>query len=178
MYGSPHRKESRLLGANLSSRRLCRACSRDHEHILCQGSAAKQSAIYTKGLAEQIAYTFADALRDWEPEQGRAALWLCGVTCFLPFASSKPGRLAQAPIVASCYRLRHWPRAVDFSVALAQPPVQPVVVGLCARLLSVGSSFRCPAASLVVSLPNAFATSSCSCATPAKPRVGRAGSGL
>ena len=36
MYGSPHRKEFRLLGANLSSRRLCHACSRDHENILCR----------------------------------------------------------------------------------------------------------------------------------------------
>ena len=43
VYGSPHRKEFKFLGANLSPQRLRRTCS------------TKQSAIYVKGLADLIA---------------------------------------------------------------------------------------------------------------------------
>ena len=62
MYGSPHRKEFRLLGCHIRKDRLCRACSRDHDHIPIQGARTKQSAVYTEGVVRELAKSFAEVL--------------------------------------------------------------------------------------------------------------------
>ena len=54
MYGSPHQKEFRLLGANID---------RSHSHVIIQGKYTKASATYTHELAEAFATEISRALR-------------------------------------------------------------------------------------------------------------------
>lgn len=63
MYGSPHQKEFRLLGANIEMTRLHRACDRSHSHVIIQGKYTKASATYTHELAEAFATEISRALR-------------------------------------------------------------------------------------------------------------------
>ena len=58
MFGSIHHKPFRFVGVHLDLSGLQRRCSRDHEHVVIQGSYTKASATYTSGLAEALASTF------------------------------------------------------------------------------------------------------------------------
>ena len=57
-YGSVHQKEFRFLGVNMRLRSLCRACTRDHEHVRIQGRHAKASAVYVWPLAQALSDLF------------------------------------------------------------------------------------------------------------------------
>ena len=61
-FGSPHKKEFRMLGAGLNMDALETRCPGGHEHIVIQGKYTRASAIYVQPLAARIAEVFADAL--------------------------------------------------------------------------------------------------------------------
>ena len=62
-FGSPHRKEFRLIGKNLDMPSLEVRCPGGHPHLRIQGKFTKKSAVYTPALADHIARAFATALR-------------------------------------------------------------------------------------------------------------------
>ena len=62
VFGSPHRKEFRLLCFLLDLNFLDRRCPGGHSHVRVQGSLTKPSAIYVDGLADHIGLAFHDAL--------------------------------------------------------------------------------------------------------------------
>ena len=62
-FGSPHRKEFRMIGKNLDMDFLDTRCPGGHAHIRIQGRYTKASAVYTPALAAHIAKAFANALR-------------------------------------------------------------------------------------------------------------------
>ena len=62
MFGSIHHKPFRFVGVHLSLRGLRRRCSRDHTHVVVQGSYTKASATYTPGLADCLATTFEEGI--------------------------------------------------------------------------------------------------------------------
>eukprot|EP00435_Cladocopium_sp_Y103_P048082 s660_g14.t1 len=62
-FGSPHRKEFRLLCYLLDVDFLDTRCTGGHSHIRIQGSLTKPSAIYVDGLADHIATAFHFALK-------------------------------------------------------------------------------------------------------------------
>lgn len=74
MFGSPHRKEFRLLCYMLDVDFLDVRCCGGHEHVQIQGQLTKPSAVYVDGLADHLANAFHNALvgldaeRDLQPE--------------------------------------------------------------------------------------------------------------
>ena len=62
VFGSPHRKEFRLLCFLLDVKFLDRRSPGGHSHVRVQGSLTKPSAIYVDGLADHIGLAFHDAL--------------------------------------------------------------------------------------------------------------------
>ena len=62
MFGSIHLKSFRFLGANVDLSGLSVRCSKDHEHVVVQGSYTKASATYVPKLAERIAKTLAESV--------------------------------------------------------------------------------------------------------------------
>ena len=62
-FGSPHRKEFRMIGKGLDMQHLQVKCPGGHPHIRIEGAYAKPSAVYTPALAEHVAKAFAVALR-------------------------------------------------------------------------------------------------------------------
>ena len=61
-FGSPHRKEFRLLGWSLDMERLAVGCPGGHTHVRIEGKFTKQSAVYVRPLAALIASVLRDAL--------------------------------------------------------------------------------------------------------------------
>eukprot|EP00435_Cladocopium_sp_Y103_P072682 s1267_g41.t1 len=69
-FGSPHRKEFRLLLWKIPAADLERRCPGGHQHVPIQGAFTKASAVYVTGLARHFARAFAAALdRDARFEQ-------------------------------------------------------------------------------------------------------------
>ena len=74
MFGSPHRKEFRLLCHMLDVDFLDVRCCGGHEHVQIQGQLTKPSAVYVDGVADHLANAFHNALvglnaeRDLQPE--------------------------------------------------------------------------------------------------------------
>ena len=74
MFGSPHRKEFRLLCYLLDVAFLDTRCCGGHSHVRIQGSLTKPSAVYVDGLADRIAaashraLTSLNACQRLEPE--------------------------------------------------------------------------------------------------------------
>eukprot|EP00438_Fugacium_kawagutii_P033672 Skav204069 [mRNA] locus=scaffold3:515457:529911:- [translate_table: standard] len=62
-FGSPHRKEFRLLLTGLDAKGLERRCPGGHRHVLIQGQYTRPSAVYVDGVAEHFALAFAAALK-------------------------------------------------------------------------------------------------------------------
>lgn len=62
MFGSIHHKPFRFVGVHLNLVGLRRKCSRDHNHVVVQGSYTKASATYTPGLADSLATTFEEGI--------------------------------------------------------------------------------------------------------------------
>ena len=62
-FGSPHRKEFRLICKGLDAKRLEVRCPGGHEHLRIEGKYTKESAIYVPALADHIAEAFDRALR-------------------------------------------------------------------------------------------------------------------
>ena len=62
-FGSPHRKEFRMLTRGLDADALQVRCPGGHEHLRVEGAYTKASAIYTPALAKHLARSFANALR-------------------------------------------------------------------------------------------------------------------
>ncbi len=62
MFGSIHLKPFRFLGVNVDLGGLSVKCSRDHEHVVVQGSYTKASATYVPRLAERLAETLAQGV--------------------------------------------------------------------------------------------------------------------
>ena len=63
MFGSIHHKPFRFLGAHADLSGLSLRCSRDHEHVVVQGSYTKASATYVPRLAECLASSLAGGVR-------------------------------------------------------------------------------------------------------------------
>ena len=61
-FGSPHKKQFRLLCHLLDTETLTRRCGGGHRHIPIQGALTKPSAVYVDGLAHHIALHFRDAI--------------------------------------------------------------------------------------------------------------------
>eukprot|EP00438_Fugacium_kawagutii_P018756 Skav204395 [mRNA] locus=scaffold2947:164542:176525:+ [translate_table: standard] len=62
-FGSPHRKEFRMLGWGIDMESMTRKCPGGHSHIRIEGKWAKGSAIYVPALARHFATFIAAALR-------------------------------------------------------------------------------------------------------------------
>lgn len=62
MFGSPHRKEFRILCAHVKSSMLEKRCGGGHRHIRIEGKYTKGSAIYMPDLAKHFAKALGDAL--------------------------------------------------------------------------------------------------------------------
>ena len=62
-YGSPHKKEFRLLGANIDTTPASLRCQGGHKHIRIEGSYTKKSAVYVPALARAFAESFDISLR-------------------------------------------------------------------------------------------------------------------
>eukprot|EP00438_Fugacium_kawagutii_P026890 Skav209536 [mRNA] locus=scaffold2497:55771:60994:- [translate_table: standard] len=62
-FGSPHKKEFRMLGCGLDMKKLETRCPGGHPHVRIEGKYTKPSAMYTPGLAVHLAKAFARALR-------------------------------------------------------------------------------------------------------------------
>ena len=63
MFGCIHLKSFRFMGVNICLDNLRIKCSRDHHHVVIEGSYTKASATYTPGLALALASTFAESIR-------------------------------------------------------------------------------------------------------------------
>lgn len=61
-FGSPHRKEFRLLLTGVDAEGLTRKCPGGHQHLRIEGKYTKGSAVYTWGVAWHIASGFSRAL--------------------------------------------------------------------------------------------------------------------
>ena len=61
-FGSPHKKQFRLLCHLLNTETLTRRCGGGHRHVPIQGALTKPSAVYVDGLAHHIALHFKDAI--------------------------------------------------------------------------------------------------------------------
>ena len=61
-FGSPHRKEFRLLLTGIDAEPVTLKCKGGHKHLQIQGSLTKPSAVYTDGVARHFALAFARAL--------------------------------------------------------------------------------------------------------------------
>ena len=74
MFGSPHRKEFRILRAHVDASMLERRCCGGHGHVRIEGKFTKGSAIYTPDLAKHFAVAIGDALlrRISEEQIGRS----------------------------------------------------------------------------------------------------------
>ena len=59
MFGSIHHKPFRFLGVHVDLSGLSRRCSKDHSHVVVQGSYTKASATYAPELSECLARTLA-----------------------------------------------------------------------------------------------------------------------
>eukprot|EP00435_Cladocopium_sp_Y103_P076199 s154_g81.t1 len=69
MFGSPHRKEFRLLSYMLESDLLNVRCCGGHVHIRVEGKYTKPSAVYTDGVADHFACAFHAALKALDADQ-------------------------------------------------------------------------------------------------------------
>ena len=66
MFGSIHLKSFRFVGVHVCLEGLKVKCSRDHRHVVIEGTYTKASATYTPGLALALARTFAQSIRDYK----------------------------------------------------------------------------------------------------------------
>eukprot|EP00438_Fugacium_kawagutii_P018831 Skav221701 [mRNA] locus=scaffold1494:459337:464550:+ [translate_table: standard] len=62
-FGSPHRKEFRMLGWGIDMKKLEKRCPGGHDHIRIEGKWTKNSAIYVPALARHFALAISRALR-------------------------------------------------------------------------------------------------------------------
>lgn len=62
-FGSPHRKEFRVIGCGLDMKSLEKRCPGGHKHIPIAGALTKPSAVYVPALASHFAKAFSTALR-------------------------------------------------------------------------------------------------------------------
>ena len=69
MFGSPHRKEFRLLSYLLDSGFLEVKCCGGHKHVRIEGKFTKPSAIYVDGVADHLAQAFHVALASLDAEE-------------------------------------------------------------------------------------------------------------
>lgn len=76
-FGSPHRKEFRVIGKHIDFDFLDTRCPGGHKHIPIAGALTKPSAIYVPALARHFAIAFKNALRVCETDQSldRPRLW-------------------------------------------------------------------------------------------------------
>ena len=61
-FGSPHLKSFRFLGVHIDLSPVSLRCTCSGKHVVIQGSLTKKSAIYTEGLAKELARTFVLAI--------------------------------------------------------------------------------------------------------------------
>eukprot|EP00435_Cladocopium_sp_Y103_P010558 s305_g2.t1 len=69
MFGSPHRKEFRLLCYLLDSAFLEVRCGGGHSHVRVEGRLTKPSAVYVDGVADHFATAFDMALKSLDAEE-------------------------------------------------------------------------------------------------------------
>ena len=62
-FGSPHRKEFRMLGWGIDMKAMERRCRGGHEHLRIEGKYTKPSAMYVPAFAEHFAYQISCVLR-------------------------------------------------------------------------------------------------------------------
>ena len=70
-FGSPHKKEFRILSHLLSHEHLEVKCPGGHQHLPIQGKYTKPSAIYVPGVARHIAFEFKRSLDKQKLNQSR-----------------------------------------------------------------------------------------------------------